>query len=137
MLNMFWTIVIVLIILFILGSVVSQKKRREWKENYIQFLTGKFGKETAELIFSSSPWIGQSDEEFLAMYGHPNHIEKVEMKTKTKLVLSYATVNGSTNRSTNNKYTFENNFLIKTEIKGGINKVWEAKKQVNPFTEKP
>lgn len=130
---MFWTILIAVLILLIFTSAAKQKKRKEWTENYFWFLSEKFNEEVKNMISASGPWIGQTDEEFLAMYGLPNYIEKVEMKTKTKLVLSYATSNGSTKRATNNKYTFENNVLIKTEIKGYIDKVWEAKKQINPF----
>ena len=130
---MIWIIVIGIVVLLIIVGAYNQKKRQEWKDNYYKFLVEKFGGETMNSIVKSEPWLGQTDAEFLAMYGHPNHIEKIGMKTKTKLVLSFKTINPSTKRETRNKYTFENNVLSKIETKGPMTKIWEESKQVNPF----
>lgn len=130
---MFWIILIIILSVIILFAYANYKVRKQWTENYFQFLDEKFGKDMSEMIKTHEPWISQSDEEFIAMYGKPNHIERVEMKTKTKLIFSYPTKNPSTNRETNNKYTFENNLLSKIEVKGPLSKVWKARNQINPF----
>ena len=130
---MFWIITFIIITIIILLYFSNIKTRREWTEKYFNFLVDKFGHEIKERIINSDPWLGQTQNEFIAMHGLPEHIETVEMKSKIKHILSYSTLNEKTKRTTINKFTFDNGELIKIEKKGSITKVWNASKQLNPF----
>jgi hypothetical protein len=137
----FWTITFLiggaLLILMIIFSQLNSKKRAEWFASYrseIIELLDLDGFHANEL-FHGRHWLGMNYYTLIALFGRPDHVERIEMKTKSKEILIYNVVNPNTKRNTSNKYVLENHILIKVEVKAPQLTVWEKFRQENPFSE--
>lgn len=107
----------------------EQRKKQEiidWVNDYKSSCTTKFGDEISNRIFNENEWLEMKEIEIIAMYGEPTNIEETKSKDKLRRVFSYSLMNPNTSRMTVNKFTFDNDSLVKIDVKIPQRKVWEG-----------
>lgn len=110
----------------ILAEQEEQRKIKQEIEDYKNFIRSKYNSEDSEKLLSGMTWNGMTKEMLLDLYGNPSSSENKDLKTKSQEILIYKKKNPSTRRYVNNKFIFEDDILVSSDVKARPFKIWEV-----------
>lgn len=103
----------------------EKKKLEQEKRDYIQHLKSKYDGDDGENLSVGLTWVGMTKEMLIDLYGRPSSRETKELKTKSQEILIYKSKNPSTRRKVSNKFVFEDDKLVSSDVKARPSKIWE------------
>lgn len=73
----------------LIEKIVSSERYNESAKMKNRRLIEKYDEKTLHMILSKELWVGQTEEQLLDMFGEPDNIKTIQIKTKTKKEYGY------------------------------------------------